>query len=560
MVRLHYNGRTMLAVAELAPDLLLTRGVIHTVSERGWVSALAVKDGRIAWVGAAEAAKPLAGPGTRVVDLGGRTVVPGFVDSHNHTLKAGLDLVKVQLGAATRLDEVLAAVAARAKDLPEGAWVLASASWHEANLAEKRLPTREELDAAAPRHPVYIPRGGHTAVVNSRALALAGLDDGAQDPPGGTLIRDPRTGRLTGQLFETPAMSLVSRRIPLPSFEEKVAALRRIQALFHAVGITAVRDPGLVRYPGLDAEDFRAYLTLWRAGELTLRVTGMVGLEPGADPDQATAALERSALGSGFGDGWLRVGGIKLLTDGGVETAYLREPYASDPAFTGVRVLEPDYLLAALRAARRSGWATGVHCVGDAAVEMVTRAFEAVHREAPLTDQGWAVEHAILATPEQSRRLRDLGVFVTAQSVHLWKLGLNMVKHWGQDRAHAAYPLRTWLDLGLRVAGGTDANVCPHDQLLTLYVDTTRETEQAGPLGPDEAIPPEAALASHTRVAADCLGIGAWAGSLEPGRVADLVILSDDPLATPSGRLLKTRVLATVAGGRVVHRQEESPL
>lgn len=550
----------MVAVTDLAPELLLTGGVIHTVSERGSVSALAVKDGRIAWVGAAEAAAALAGPRTQVVDLGGRSVVPGFVDSHNHMLKAGLDLAKVQLGAATTLDEVLAAVAERAKALPEGAWVLASASWHEANLVEQRLPTREELDAAAPRHPVYIPRGGHTAVVNSRALALAGLDEGAEDPPGGALIRDPRTGRLTGQLFETPAMSLVSRLIPPPSFEEKVAALRRIQAVFHAVGITAVRDPGLVRFPGLEAEDFRAYLALWRAGELTLRVTGMVGLPPGADPDRAAADLERSALGSGFGDAWLRVGGIKLMTDGGVETAYLRAPYASDPTFTGVRVLEPDYLLAALRAARRLGWAVGVHSVGDGAVEMVTRAFETVHRETPLTAEGWAVEHAILATPEQSRRLRDLGVFITAQSVHLWKLGLNMVKHWGPTRAHAAYPQRTWLDLGLRVAGGTDANVCPHDQLLTLYVDVTRETEQAGPLGPGEAIPADAALASHTRVSADCLGIGAWAGSLEPGKVADFVIVSDDPLASPPGRLREARILATVTGGRVVHRSDGSPL
>lgn len=550
----------MVAVAELAPDLLLTRGVIHTVSGRGRASALAVKDGRVLWVGASEAAAGLVGPATRAVDLRGLTVVPGFVDSHNHMLKAGLDLGKVQLGSATRLDEVLAAVAERARTLPDGAWILASAAWHEANLAERRLPTREELDAAAPRHPVYIPRGGHTAVVNSRALALAGLDEGATDPPGGALIRDARTGRLTGQLFETPAMSLVSRLIPPPTVEEKVAALRRIQAVFNAVGITALRDPGLVRFPGLEPEDFRAYLALWKAGALTVRVTGMVGLQPGTDPDEAALALERSALGSGFGDAWFRVGGIKLMTDGGVETAYLGSPYASDPDFTGVRVLDPEFLVKACQAARRLGWRVGVHAVGDAAVEMVTRAFEAVHREARLTDQGWAVEHAILATPEQSRRLRDLGVFVTAQSVHLWKLGLNMVRHWGPARAHAAYPLRSWSDLGLRVAGGTDANVCPHDQLLALHVDVTRETEQAGPLGPDQALPPAVALESHTRVAAECLGLGTLVGSLEPNRAADFVVLSDDPLNVPPGRLRDIQVLATVVDGRVVHRRDGSPL
>jgi hypothetical protein len=550
----------MIAVAELAPELLLTGGVIHTVSERGTVSALAVKDGRIVWVGAAESAAAVAGPRTRTVDVRGLTVLPGFVDSHNHMLKTGLDLGKVQLGDVTTLDQLLAAVAARADALPDGEWVVASASWHEAGLAEKRLPTREELDAAAPRHPVYIPRGGHTAVTNSMGLALAGIDEGAKDPPGGAFIRDPRSRRLTGQLFETPAMNLVAALIPPPSFEEKVAALRRAQQLYHAAGITALRDPGLIRLPGLDAEDFRAYVALWKAGGLTLRVTGMVGVPPAADPEESVAALTGSALGSGFGDEWLRVGAIKLMTDGGVETAHLRSPYATDATFTGVRVLEPDYFLALLSATRRLGWAVGVHCVGDAAIEMVTRTFEAIHREAPLTDEGWAVEHAILATPEQSRRLRDLGVFITAQSVHLWKLGQNMVKHWGPERAHAAYPIRTWLDLGLRVAGGTDANVCPHDQLLTLYVDVTRETEQAGALGPSEAIPAEAALRSHTRVSADCLGIGAWAGSLEPGKVADFIIASDDPLAAPPGRLRQTRVLTTVTGGQVVHRQDDSPL
>ncbi len=550
----------MISVAELAADLLVTGGVIHTVSDLGTASAVAVKDGRIVWVGPSAMASDLAGPRTRVVDVRGRALVPGFVDSHNHMLKAGLDLGKVQLGEVTTLDELLTAVAARARALPDGEWVVASASWHEAGLAEKRLPTREELDAAAPRHPVYIPRGGHTAVVNSRALALAGVDEGAQDPPGGAFIRDPRARRLTGQLFETPAMSLVARLIPPPSFDDRVAALRRAQALYHSAGITALRDPGLVRFPGLEAEDFRAYLALWKAGQLTVRVTGMVGLPAGADADGAVSALDRSALGSGFGDEWLRVGGIKLMSDGGVETAYLRTPYASDPGFAGVRVLEPDYLLAILRAARRLGWSAGVHCVGDAAVEMVTRAFETVHREAALTDEGWAVEHAILATPEQSRRLRDLGVFITAQSVHLWKLGQNMVKHWGPERANAAYPLRTWLDLGLRVAGGTDANVCPHDQLLTLYVDVSRETEQSGRLGQEEAIPADAALRSHTRLAAECLGISAWAGTIEPRKVADFVILSDDPLTAPPARLRATRILATVVGGRVVYRQDGSPL
>lgn len=543
----------MIQIEELQPDLLVTGGTVITCSDRlPTATAVAVKRDRVLWVGPEERAQELAGPRTRRLMLNDHTLVPGFVDSHNHMLKAGLDLRKVQLGGLKTVAEVLQTIEGRARSLPDGEWIVAAASWHEAGLAEKRFPSRDELDAVGPKHPVYIPRGGHTAVVNSLALQLAGIDERAPDPPGGALLRDPDRGRLTGQLFETSAMNLVSRLIPAPTFQDKVDALRQVMALFNRAGITAVRDPGLVKEPGLDAEDFRTYLALRRERKLTLRVSGMAGLPSGADPAVALAGLERQLVASDFGDSWLRVGAIKLMSDGGVETAFLRAPYASDANFHGVRILGPDYLREVLHGIRRTGWAVGIHCVGDAAVEQIVEAFEAVNKEARLQDQRWAIEHAILADHAQSRRLRDMGVWITAQPLHLYTLGQNMLKHWGTQRAHAAYPIRSWLDLGLRVAGGTDANVCPHEQILSLHVDVTRETEHVGLLGPEEAISVEAALRAHTRESADLLGTSEM-GRIEAGALADFVVLSHNPLTTPPTDLRRIRVRLTMVGGEAVH-------
>jgi hypothetical protein len=547
---------TNLSVGDFSADLVFVNGTVITCDEaRPKASTVAVREDRIAWVGDGPAAAGLAGPRTRTIDLRGRSLIPGFNDSHNHMLRAGLALRNVQLGICRTLADVLGRIEARADSLPAGEWVVASGGWHEASLTEKRLPTRQELDAAAPNHPVYIPRGGHTAVANSLALKLAGVDERTPDPPGGQFIKDRDTGCLTGQLFETPAMLFLERLLPKPTFQDKVQALRAAQDLHNRAGITSLRDPGLVKFPGLDAEDFAPYLHLWQNRELTVRVTAMFGVAPTTDPDQAIAALEQQALRSGFGDAWLRLGGLKLMADGGVETAWLREPYASDPSSRGVQIHSRDFLLKLLQAARRPGWEVGVHCVGDAALDLVCAIYEAVHRDMPLTGKRWAIEHGILADSEQSQRLAAMDVIIAGHCLHLFKLGQNMVKHWGPRRAASAYPQRTWLDLDLTVAGGTDANICPHDQILALDVDITRETEQAGVLGTEEALTPLEALLSHTRAPAFLTGEEQLKGTLTLGKLADLTVLSADPTAG-SSRIRDIQVLMTVVGGRVLFEDD----
>jgi predicted amidohydrolase YtcJ len=542
----------MLTVSDFSADVVFVNGTVITCDEaRPRASSLAVREDRIAWVGEGLPPPGLSGPRTRVVDLHGRALIPGFNDSHNHMLRAGLALRDVQLGDCKMLADVLGRIEARAKSIPAGDWIVASGGWHEASLSEKRLPTREELDAVAPNHPVYIQRGGHTAVANSLALKLAGVDERTPDPRGGAFIKDPDTGRLTGQLFETPAMLFLERLLPKPTFEDKVQALRVVQALYNRAGITSLRDPGLVKFPGLDGEDFAPYHHLWWNRQLTVRVNLMFGVAPTTDPDRAIAALEQQALRSGFGDAWMRLGGLKLMADGGIETAWLREPYASNPSSRGVQIHTRDFLLKVLRATRSLGWEAGVHCVGDAAVELICEVYEAIHREMPLHGQRWAIEHGILARRGESQRLAAMDVIIAAHSLHLYKLGQNMVKHWGPGRATTAYPQRTWLNLGLTVAGGTDANICPHDQLLSLDVDVSRETEQAGILGSEEAITPMEALHSHTLAPARLTGEEHLKGSLTPGKLADLVVLSADPTGS-SPRRRDIQVVMTVMGGRVV--------
>jgi predicted amidohydrolase YtcJ len=212
---------TLLTASDFSADLVFVNGSVITCDEaRPRASGLAVREDRIAWVGDGPLPADLMGPRTRVVDLRGRALIPGFNDSHNHMLRAGLALRNVRLGDCKALANLLGKIEARASMIPTGQWVVPSGGWHEASLAEKRLPSRGELDAAVPNHPVYIPRGGHTAVANSLALTLAGVDEKTPDPPGGAFIKDPGTGRLTGQLFETPAMLRLERLLPNPTVED----------------------------------------------------------------------------------------------------------------------------------------------------------------------------------------------------------------------------------------------------------------------------------------------------------------------------------------------------
>jgi predicted amidohydrolase YtcJ len=436
--------------------------------------------------------------------------------------------------------------------------VVASSRWHESQLAENRFPTRAELDRVAPNHPVYIPRGGHNRVVNSLALARAGITKDTPNPPGGTYVRDPVTGQPAGHIVGASAFRSMEQLLPRPTQDQEAAALRTVVKAYHAAGITSVIEPGL------EAAHLAPFQRLWASGELTVRVTAMFRIFPGttkADLDRALASVRDLAFSSGFGDEWLRLGGIKFTADGGVETSYLREPFAytDDPsAPRGKPHVSPENMLAVCLLANELGWQMGVHCVGDGAIDQVLDAYAAAHAKNPLPGKRWTLIHLMRAHPEHFTRARAMGLVITAQQPLMYALAAGFVKYWGPQRAADCEPLRAYLDSGLPVGGGSDSPVTPYQPLVGMWSSATRETQLVGVQGPQWAIPMADVLRWYTRGSAYSAFEEGLKGTLEVGKLADLVVLSVDPLQAAPAEVRDAKVLLTIVGGRIVHDGQPS--
>jgi predicted amidohydrolase YtcJ len=535
------------------PDVVVLNARVRALDGAGTTAeALAVKAGRIMAVGDTRTIRGLAGPGTVQHDLAGLVVLPGFHDSHNHLRSTGLDFFAVDLSGTRSVAEVLQAIAGRVATTPAGEWVVSSSRWHESQLAEARFPTRTELDRVAPGHPVWILRGGHNRVVNSEALRRAGITKETANPPGGTFVRDA-AGELTGHVVGRPAFARIERLVPPPSRAQEAEAVRAAVKAYHAAGITSVIEPGL------QAHELTPFQGLWARGELTVRTTAMLRVFPGttkAELDRTLDAIRSAGFATGFGDEWLRLGGIKFTADGGVETSYLREPFAhaDDPtAPRGKPHASPENMLAVCRLAAELGWQMGVHCVGDAGIDQVLDAYAAVHASHPLPGRRWTLIHMMRARPEHFPRAKEMGLVITAQQPLMYALGAGFAKYWGPTRTAECEPLRMYLDSGLPVGGGSDSPVTPYPPLLGIWSSVTRETQLAGVQGSEYAIPMADALRWYTRGSAYAAFEEEWKGSLEVGKLADLIALSVDPLQASPAEVRDAKVLLTMVGGRIVH-------
>ncbi len=538
---------SLAAQAPPAATLVLVNGRIHTVDAANTtVEALAIAGDRIVATGTTAAMRALAGPGARLVDLGGRAVVPGLMDNHLHGAGGGPG---VDLSRARSLADVAAAVAARVKTTKPGEVIVSNSDWHEGQLRERRLPLRDDLDAVAPLNPVVLVRGGHEYVVNTMALRRWEIDERTAEPAGGRITRYP-DGRLNGELVDT-AKGLV--KLPAPparSRDERIAARQAEYATLHAAGLTTVR------HPGISVDDYRLLQEMQRRGLLTMRVNAL--LRPGGDPAAVLAALDASGLHDGDGDAWLRVGGVKLAVDGGFEGGLMREPYVEPwgegGAFKGLQIMTRPAFEQVVSGLNDRGWRVATHAVGDAAMDLVLDTYEQANARKAITGRRWSIEHAFIGRPDHLPRIKALGLALAVQN-HLYLAGPSLVAYWGPARAALTTPVRTYLDAGLPVSSGTDAPVVPYPPLWTLYHFVTRDTLSGGVLGPDQRVSRAEALRMAT--------IGnAWLtmeerdkGSLEAGKLADVVVLSDDPMTCPEPRLRDAQVLMTIVGGRVVHDQ-----
>jgi predicted amidohydrolase YtcJ len=533
--------------ARSAPDTIFVNGKIATVDAAfSIVQAVAVEDGRFVLVGTNDEVRPLAGPETRVVDLGGRLAVPGLADGHFHNAGGGRG---VDLSRTRTFAEVLEAIRTRVTQAKPGDIVVTNSDWHEAQLAENRLPYRRDLDRIAPSTPVVVVRGGHEYILNSAALARWNITRATKSPEGGQISRYP-DGEPNGELIDT-AKSLVT--LPAPprrSIDERMAAMTADFGKLHAAGLTSIR------VAGGSADEYRLFEEMKRRGLLTMRVSVLIRPTGATDEASVRTAVESWKLEPGEGDDWLRVDGIKLGVDGGFEGGWMREPYdepyGQGGRYRGIQTMPSERYTAIVRAFNTLGWRVSTHAVGDAAIDLVLDAYEAADKERPLAGRRWVIEHGFIPRSDQFGRMKQLGLVISAQN-HLYLAGPSLVRYWGAERAGLTTPVRSYLDQGLVVAGGTDAPVVPYPPLWTIYHFVTRDTISGGVLGVDQKISREDALRLSTINNARLTFQEEQRGSIETGKLADLTVLSADILTVPDAQIEQASAVLTMVGGTIVY-------
>jgi predicted amidohydrolase YtcJ len=533
-----------------AADLVLINGKIWTVNRaQPEAEALAVRRDRLVAVGRTDDIRALIGPKTRVLDLQGRRVVPGFYDSHVHLLGSGLRLAEVALKDAKDEEEFGKRLRAFDQKLPRDRWLLGGEWDHDRTFAG-RLPTAELLDKYVADRPVFLRRyDGHMAVVNTRVLKLAGISADTADPPGGVIYRKPGSREPTGLLRDN-AMGLVNRHVPETTDAEIAEAVRAALAEARQVGVTTVQDmdgSGAATRRRL----FRLYQQMARDGALTLRIDLRW-------PLAEWNSLAQLGVQAGFGDDWVRIGGLKGFVDGslGSSTAKMFDPFLNEPGSTGVFVTPLDKLREYILGADRAGLAVAVHAIGDRANAELLDIFAEVSKTNGPRDRRFRIEHAQHLRPVDYARFKELGVIASLQPYHAIDDGRWAEGRIGAKRCASSYACRSLLDAGAKVAFGSDWSVAPLSPLLGIDAAVNRRTlDGKNPQGwfPEQKITVAEAIEGYTLTAAYAAFQEKDRGTLEPGKLADFVVLSRDILAAAErDHLAETMVGLTVVGGKVV--------
>ncbi|MCY4400807.1 MAG: amidohydrolase [Gemmatimonadetes bacterium] len=524
-------------------DLLLVGGLVHTLDgEHGTVTALAIRDGVVA-AGSDDEINRYGTDGTTVISLEGRAVVPGLTDNHFHALGGGPG---VDLSEARTMADVLGAIAARAAETEPGGLVVTNSNWHEGQLAEQRLPLRDDLDRGAPDHPVVVVRGGHEYILNSAALARFGIGEDAASPPGGRIGRYD-DGRLNGELVDRAKDPV---RLP-PADPGGDPAQRLLESLtaMSALGVTSLR------IPGGSSEQFGVYRRLAEENRLPMRIEFLFRIR-GTAPEEVGATVESWGVPPDFSTGLLTVGGVKLGVDGGFEGGWMREPY-EEPwgrggTFHGLQTMPTDVFRGIVHELNALGWRVATHAVGDAAIDLVLDAYEEADARSSIRERRWTIEHGFIPAPDHFERIRALGLTVTAQH-HLYVAAPSLVDYWGPERAALTTPVGLYAAERVPVSLGTDSPVIPHNPFAVLYHFATRGTISAGTMGARCAVTREEALGLMTAGYAYQVFADSERGTLAPGMAADLAVLSGDYMAVPEEDIVDLAAVLTIVDGRIVH-------
>jgi predicted amidohydrolase YtcJ len=549
-------------------DLVVHNGNVVTMDVRSSTAeALAIRDGVFIFVGNDAGAKKLIGGKTRVIDAQGRTVVPGLIETHVHAVGAARGEVVqpfVQLGS---IDQIKDWVRRQAEARPAGTWIQAPRV-DVTRIRERRLPTRAELDTAAPKHPVvftwqYASRS--VQVLNTAAVKAAGITRETAEPKGGKIVKDDK-GEPTGVVEN--GRDLVNKHIPPRdvSDEAHLKALEDLIRRYHEVGITSIFERNS------SVEGYRTYEKLKTAGRLQVRVVVTIGQRSDGTAAGMEKWLKGLTLNFSDGDDWLRVGPIKFFVDGGVlyGTAYMIEPYGldaaplyglTDPKYRGALSLSPEKVENLIRVGHKHGWQMCSHVTGDGGVNVVLDALEAVHKDHPISERRYTLIHAYFPNPKAVRRAAALGVCVDTQPAWYYKDGDALADALGQTRLKSFIGLQDWRKGGVKVALNSDhmqgadpnSSLNPYNPFLTMYTAVTRKTETGLVVGPENKVARADALRMMTADAAYLSFDEKRKGSIEVGKLGDLAILSDHLLTCDVERIKDIRAVATVVGGRVVH-------
>lgn len=509
--------------------------------------AVAVGGGRILAVGRSRDIEGLIGPDTAVYRLRGQTVMPGFIEAHNHMSGLGLNLQGVDCkNGVGSIADIVAKIRLAAAAAPPGAWLRAW-GYDQSKLAERRHPTRFDLDRAAPDHPVFLERTcGHISAVNSRALEVVGVGDGRDlaNPPGGEFGRTA-DGRLDGVLYETAGRIL--GEAVAPTYEEVRQALQVTDRRYRELGITSSHDAGS------GEGSIRAMAENAASGAAKVRVYFTV---PGG-PDGQAKSFYGTGLATGFGNERVRVGPFKVFTDGSSSgpTAGTREDYTSQPGNRGILYYSQKELDELIEEAHAHGFQVTAHAVGDRAIEMMLNAIERALAKWPRPDHRHRIEHCAICPPDLIDRIERLGIVPVAQPIFFWEFGDGYLRNYGPDRVRWMFPARSYGRRGIIAAGSSDSPVTRVDPLWGLYEAMTRVTMSGQSAGVEERLGFTEAVRLFTINGAYASFEERTKGSLEPGKLADLIVLDRNLTAAGPEEVRDALVLLTMVGGEVVHER-----
>ena len=545
----------------VAPDLILANGrVITADANNRTFEAVAVKTGRILAVGNSSDMLDLRGARTEVIDLKGRTVIPGLTDPHVHLADDGaasLNKIDVRdFGTNVRsIPHILEVVRAQTREVPPGSWIVGTGSpMQDFRMPEKRFPRREELDAVAADHPVSIGFGAHVTIANSQALALAHVTKETAPPGGGAIELDPTTGELTGKLIER-AQYLVRDVIPAYSYEQLKEGI--VHAMRRALrrGVTTIHD--IVT----NNETTRAYQELVLEGRLPIRASLLLRiLEAKIVPE----SLLNLGIKTGFGNDWLKIGGVKMSIDGGItgRVAAFYEPYVGDPCHCGLIRIPADELDETVNAYHRAGHRVCIHAIGDRAMDMALDAIEKAVTALPRTDHRHRVEHLgnWMITKERLERIRRLEVLPVPNVPFLHFIWESLLDCMGPARLDGSFGVKTLLESGIPITSGSDGpGYWPTDPLRDMGTSVSRQIWSGATIGADQAISAVDALRMFTINAAYNSFDERIKGSIEPGKLADLVVLAQDPFTIAPERIKDIPVDMTIVDGRVAFVSDGAP-